>query len=366
MKGKQILQNLSPYQPGKQTEEIMQTYQLSRVVKLASNENPYGFSDQVKEALPSLAEHLEIYPDGYTTKLRKKLANQLNVNEDQLVFGGGSDEIIQIITRAFLSTDANTVMAKPTFTQYKHHSLIEGAEIREVETVNGHHQLDKMLEAIDDNTRIVWLCSPDNPSGTYISEKSFTSFMNKCSKDVLVVLDEAYIEFVDPEKRFNSVDHLATYENLIILRTFSKAYGLAGLRIGYGITNPHVSRLFDIVRGPFNTNSLAQQIALIALQDEVFIEETTRKNKQNKEAFKQFLHGIGWESFDSETNFLLIKTPVSGTEVFQYLLENGFIIRPGELLGYPNTIRVTIGRQEDMKELQDLLKAFQMKLNNEV
>src|SRR5699024_9121586 len=198
MDGKAVLKQLSPYQQGKQTSEIMEQYGLESIVKLSSNENPFGFSPRVKETLQSL-DHLEIYPDGYTAALRTKIANKLRISEKELAFGGGSDELIQIICRAFLSTETSTVMAKPTFTQYKHHSLIEGSHIKEVDVIEGEHDLERMLDAIDKQTKIVWICSPDNPSGTYIKEEDFASFMEKCPKDVLVILDEAYIEFVNED-----------------------------------------------------------------------------------------------------------------------------------------------------------------------
>lgn len=365
MNGKKILNEMAPYQQGKQSEEIMQEYNLDRVVKLASNENPFGYSKKVKAAFADL-NHLEIYPDGYTAKLRSKLAKKLNVEEQQLVFGSGSDELIQIITRTYLFPGANTVMAKPTFTQYKQQALIEGAEIREVPTNNGYHDLSEMLQSIDANTKVVWICNPDNPSGTYIPKEDFIHFMEKCPADVLVVLDEAYIEFVDEHVNYDSTTYLKDYHNLLILRTFSKAYGLAGIRMGYGITHQHITRNLDIVRGPFNTSAIAQNLASVAVDDEEFIRETVTENKNNKSQFEAFLNKLGWKFYESQTNFLLIHTPISGTDVFQYLLENGFIIRPGELLGYPNTIRVTIGSKKDMKELQDVLLKLEEKLNKEV
>lgn len=362
MIGKKVLNQLSPYQPGKQIEEIKATYNLDHVTKLASNENPYGYSQKVEKYIQTQNHELNIYPDGYTTHLRHAIAEKLNIKEKQLVFGNGSDEIIQIICRTFLYPGVNTVMATPTFTQYKHHSLIEGAHIKEIPTNNGFHDLQAMLEAIDEQTKVIWICSPDNPSGTMISEDDFTYFMNHCPSDVLVVLDEAYDEYVEREAYIHTLDYLKDYSNLILLRTFSKAYGLAGLRIGYGITHEKIATKIDIVRGPFNTTSLAQQAATIALKDTNFIQSTVDKNRRIKQSFERFLNDIDWTYYPSQTNFLLIDTPISGTDAFQYLIENGFIIRPGELLGYPNTIRVTIGTEHQMIELQEVLH----KLSSEI
>lgn len=355
MEGKSGLKQLRPYQQGKQTKEIMEEYKLSRVVKLASNENPFGYSSKVKESFPKIARELEIYPDGYTGELRAKLAQKLNIRETQLIFGAGSDELVQIISRTFLHPGVNTVMATPTFPQYKHHATIEGATIKEIPTNEGYHDIEAMLDAIDADTRVVWLCTPDNPTGTVLSAEQITSFMNNCPDHVLVVLDEAYYEFMNPTKRNNMIEKLGVYKNLIILRTFSKAYGLAALRIGYGITNEAILKKLDIVRGPFNTSTISQRAAYVALDDDDFITETVTLNNKVKSDFQAFLDQIGWVYYESDTNFLLVKTPINGSEVFEFLLSHGFIIRPGELLGYPNTIRITIGNEEDMKELQSVI-----------
>lgn len=365
MKSKSILNELSPYKPGKQIKEIKEAYGISKIVKLASNENPYGFSKKVTDYVLHNMHEFNIYPDGYTTELRTAIASKLNVNENQLLFGNGSDEIVQIICRAFIYPGVNTVMAAPTFPQYKHNALIEGAAIKEIPTINGYHDLDGMLTAIDKKTNVVWLCTPDNPSGSTISKKALYKFMDQCPKDVLVVLDEAYYEYMDSNLDPEAIAHLSTYQNLVILRTFSKAYGLAGLRVGYAIANKQLITKLDIARGPFNTTTLAQNAAIIALKDDAFIQATRGKNNVVKQSFQQFLDSIGWRYYDSQTNFLLVCTPLSGENVFQYLIENGFIVRPGEHLGYPNTIRVTMGNEEDMKQMQHVLYKLHQETNKE-
>lgn len=356
MQSKEVLNQLSPYQQGKQTDDIKKEFNLQKIVKLASNENPYGYSKTLQGEFLSLNHEFNIYPDGHTADLRSALAKKFNIVEDQLVFGSGSDEIIQMICRAYLYPGASTVMPDPTFPQFKHNALIEGAEVKGIPTIDGHHDLNGMLGAIDDQTTVVWLCTPDNPTGTIIRKDEFKDFMDQCPKDVLVVLDQAYFEFVEKENRLNDMENLAKYDNLIILRTFSKAYGLAGIRVGYAITHGDIARKLNIVRGPFNTTSIAQKAALMALSDQDFIDDTVAKNNKVKTSFQQFLDEIGWPYYESHTNFILISTPISGIEVFNYLLERGYIIRPGDILGYPNTIRVTIGTEEQMEELQRLLK----------
>lgn len=366
MSGKEVLQQLAAYKQGMQIEEVQKKFNVERIVKLASNENPYGFSDKVKELLRDATFDFEIYPDGYAYDLRVKLANKLQVEEEQLVFGGGSDEIITFICRAFLEEGTNTVMATPTFPQYRHHALIEGATIKEVPTVDGRHDIEGMLSAIDAHTKVVWLCTPDNPTGEIILKNEFESFMSRCPNDVLVVLDEAYYEFVEDAYQSDLLANLKKYRNLIVLRTFSKIYGLAGLRVGYAIAEAEIAEKLNIVRGPFNTSSLAQRAAMAALDDDAFIASTKKMNNEVKRNFEQYLDGIKWTYHESHTNFLLVHTPIDADEVAHYLLTHGFIVRSGTLLGYPNTIRITIGKAADMAALQTVLDQLIRDIDKEV
>lgn len=359
MKQKNVLSQLSAYQQGKQTHEIKEAYNLEKIVKLASNENVYGYSPKVKDYLVNHLPELNIYPDGHTAELRTALARMYDVEENQLLFGSGSEEVIHMICRAFISEGANAVMAANSFPQYKHNTLIEGGEPKEIPvTKAGKHDLEAMNTAIDENTTVVFICAPDNPTGTLITEEELLSFMKNCPEDVLVVLDEAYREFVDEEALLDSLTYLASYPNLITLRTFSKAYGLAGLRVGFGIGHPDVIHHLNVVRGPFNTTSVGQKAALIAIEDQDFIKKTKANNDRVKKKFYAFLDSINWHYYETYTNFIYVSTPVSGMEVSQYLTEHGFIVRPGELLGYPNSIRITFGKEEDMKEMQHLLNKF--------
>lgn len=360
---KKVLEQLSPYQQGKQTEEIKKEYGLSKVIKLASNENPYGASPEIKKGLMHVIEDTHIYPDGYVTDLRTVVVEKYNIKENNVVFGSGSDELIQLITRAFLVRGDHTVMATPTFSQYKHNATIEQAYIEEVALIDGVHDLDGMLRAMHDQTKIVWICNPNNPTGTVVKKDDFVAFMDQCPKDVLVILDEAYYEFMDKNNDLDAIPLIHTYPNLLILRTLSKAYGLAGLRVAYGIGDSEVIKQLDIVRGPFNTSALAQKAASIALQDEEFLNEGVETNQSVRKSFEAFLDSIGWKYFPSETNFLLVSTPVSGTKIFDFFIKNGFIVRPGELLGYPHTVRISIGRKDEMDALKKVIEQFEIELN---
>ncbi|WP_199425925.1 histidinol-phosphate transaminase [Thermaerobacillus caldiproteolyticus] len=364
MKIKNQLQGLPPYQPGKPIDEVKRQYGLTKVIKLASNENPYGCSPSVKEAIAKELDQLAIYPDGYARKLREKVAEHVGVNETQLIFGNGSDELVQIICRAFLSAETNTVMATPTFPQYRHNATIEGAEIRETPLVDGRHDLEGMLAAIDEQTRVVWICNPNNPTGTYVNESALLSFLQKVPRHVLVVLDEAYYEYVTADDYPETVPLLRQYDNIMILRTFSKAYGLAGLRIGYGIASETLVRQIEPAREPFNTSIVAQAAAIAALEDQSFIKECVEKNRRGMETFYRFCQENGLHYYPSEANFILIDFGIEGNKVFQYLLERGIIVRSGNALGFPTSVRITVGSEEQNAQiceaLQQMIKEKQL------
>jgi histidinol-phosphate aminotransferase len=335
MQIKDQLTNLKPYQPGKPIEEVKKEYNLTHIVKLASNENPYGSSERAKKAIQDELNQLALYPDGYSAQLRESLARFLKVEENEIIFGNGSDEIVQIICRAFLKKGTNTVMATPL--------------------INGYHDLDSMLAAIDEQTKVIWLCSPNNPTGTYINEKSLHTFMNKVPGHVLVILDEAYYEYVTASDFPVTLPLIKEYKNVMILRTFSKAYGLAALRVGYGIANKELIKSIEPAREPFNTNRLGQTAALHALSDQEFIKQCSEKNKQGLEQFYQFSKEHGLSYYPSEGNFILIDFNRDADEVFQALLEKGYIVRSGKALGFPTSIRITIGTKEQNEEILQIL-----------
>lgn len=359
LKVKEQLLTLSPYKPGKPIEEVKREFNLDRVVKLASNENPYGSSALVKEAIAAEIENMALYPDGYAAELRAAVAKHVGVEQDQLIFGNGSDEVIQIICRALLSADTNTVMPTPSFPQYKHNAVIEGAEIREVPLRGGDHDLDAMLRAIDENTTIVWVCSPNNPTGTYVKGDELISFMKQVPKHTLIVMDEAYFEYAADQADYpDTVEFLNEYENLIVLRTFSKAYGLASLRIGYGIANESLLQKIEPAREPFNTSRMAQKVAIVALEDQAFIEECKKKNEEGLQQYYAFCDKNGLNYYPSFTNFVLIDFGRQGDEVFQFLLQRGFIVRSGNALGFPTSVRITVGTKEQNEQIIELLQQF--------
>ncbi|MDN4493862.1 histidinol-phosphate transaminase [Ureibacillus aquaedulcis] len=356
MKWKQQVYNMKAYQPGKPIEEVKKEFGLDEVVKLASNENPYGFSPKVKAFLEHDHSNHAIYPDGYAQDLRTAVANHLNVQETQVIFGNGSDDLIAIITRALLYPGVNTVMATPSFSQYRHNAEIEGAEVREIPMQNGKHDLVAMLDAIDEKTSVVWVCNPNNPTGTIVSDDELQNFLSKVPSEVLVVLDEAYYEYVNSPDHKETRSYIDKYPNIIVLRTFSKAYGLASFRVGYGFAQEEVISKLDAVRAPFNNTILSQKVAITALDDQTFINECREKNEAGKKQYIEFCEKHNLNYYPTETNFILFEVKADSDVVFKEMMKRGFIIRSGNALGIPGFIRVTIGTEEQNGKFLSLLE----------
>ncbi len=344
------LLTLKAYTPGKSSQEVQREYNLEKVVKLASNENPYGTSSLVKEAISF--DNFAIYPDGASTDLRKEVAEYTGVKEDQLIFSSGLDELIEMISKALLDENFNTVMASGTFPQYRHNAVIQNAEIREVPLKNGRHDLPAMAKKIDDKTQVVWICNPNNPTGTYVDDKELEQFLQSIPSHVLVVMDEAYYEYVTAEDYPETIPLLDQYDNLMVLRTFSKAFGLASFRVGYGIGAASFIQQLEVARLPFNTSVLAQKAALAALKDLDFVEKSVSLNAIERQKYYEFCKQHQIDYYPSQGNFIFISIPgKESAEVFQYLLERGYTVRP-----FPNGVRITVGTKEENEELFELIE----------
>ncbi|MWV44706.1 histidinol-phosphate transaminase [Paenibacillus sp. HJL G12] len=348
MKPKSHIVNLPVYQPGKPIEDVKRELGLDEVIKLASNENPYGASPKVKEAILAELENISIYPDGGAVELTADLAKTLGVNTNQIIFGCGSDEIIALLARAFFVPGDETIMADQTFSVYKSNADIEGAVSIEVPLVHGTHDLDAMLAKVNERTKMIWVCNPNNPTGTILSEQALTAFLDKVPANVLVVLDEAYCEYVTDPSYPNSIPYLEKYSNVVILRTFSKIYGLASLRIGYGIGQPDVIKLINQVREPFNTTRVAQAAAKAALKDQEYIASCRRANAAGILQLQGEFDRLGLEYFPAHGNFIMVDVRKPAGEIFDALLRKGIIIRAGHSK-YPTHIRVTVGSEEQNK-----------------
>ncbi|MBY0222708.1 MULTISPECIES: histidinol-phosphate transaminase [Sporosarcina] len=363
MNWKPILSTMKPYTPGRSIAEVKRTYGLQEVNKLASNENPYGSSPAVAEYLRSKADQFEMYPDAFTAGLRTKLAEFHQVDPMEILFGNGSDEMVTMISRALLQPGTNTVMASVTFPQYAHNAKIEGAEIRQVPMLdNGDHDLEGFLKAADDHTAIIWVCNPNNPTGNLLSSKKIKDFLDQAPKTALVVLDEAYFEYVTDPGQEDAMNWIHDYDNLIVLRTFSKAYGLASFRLGYGVTNKANMAELNKVRNPFNNNSLALAAAEVALGDQQFLQDCVKKNHIERKRYVDYAEKNSIAIYPSETNFVLIEVPMDSDEACEKLLQHGFIVRSGKLLGTPGYVRVTVGTEQ---QNTDFFKAFDQLLITE-
>jgi histidinol-phosphate aminotransferase len=331
---------------------------MEKVIKLASNENPFGTSRYVWEALERVKHDLALYPEGDAPLLKEKVAEQVEVDPRRLIFGNGSDEVIRLITRTYLEPGDEAVMAENTFSRYETNVCIDGGIPVKVPMVEGKHNLPAMLDAITERTKLVFLCNPDNPTGTILTEQELTSFLEQVPGHVLVILDEAYFEYVESPDYPDSISQLDYNPQIIILRTFSKIYGLAALRVGYGIAHPDVIKELQKVRDPFNVNRLAQVAALAAVEDQTFVNYCRIQNRVGLKMITSRLDELGLSYFPPHGNFVLINTSRPSEEAYQALLRQGVIVRPGSQLGFPTHIRVTVGTKEQNEEFLRVLREW--------
>lgn len=352
LKPRKAVNNLPVYTPAKSIDSTKKEFGFDRVIKLAGNENTLGFSPLAREALRDITSY---YPDGAAVNLREKLAGKLNVEPEQLVLGNGSFELLFLIGLAFLEQGEESIIAEPSFNWYKNVTLIMGGKIVTVPLNHFKVDLDAILLAVTDKTKIIWLCNPNNPTGTIFTKEQLEKFLLKVRKDIIVVLDEAYYDFVVEEGYPDSVSLLDRYENLIILRTFSKLEGLAAFRLGYGIANEELIGYLNKVRMPINTNGAAQIAALAALEDTDFKQKTLDNVRAGLETYYKALEQWNLPYVKSNTNFILFDTGTDSEVIVQEFLKKGIIIRGGKEFGYPTMVRVSIGTPEENEKVLSLL-----------
>ena len=354
----QIL-GLIPYSPGRPMEEVERELGLDDVLKLASNENPLGPSPLALQAIREAVQGLHRYPDGGCYALRQGLSRRLGVTPEELCFGNGSNELLELVTRAFLGPGDEAVMGHPAFVVYRSVCQAVGGQIREVSLKDFTHDLRGMLKAVTARTKLVFLGNPNNPTGTYVSPTDLDDFVRALPPDVILVVDEAYREYVPRYLQPDLLRYVREGRYLLALRTFSKAYGLAGLRIGYGIGSTEMVELLNRVRQPFNVNALAQKAGLAALDDAAHLEETLRITEAGRRTMQSRLDELGLVSIPSVTNFILVNVVVEGKAVADALLRKGVIVRSMEGYGLPAYIRVTVGTpQENSRALQALAEVL--------
>jgi histidinol-phosphate aminotransferase len=348
--------NLKPYIPGKPIEEVKREFGLKSVIKLASNENPYGPSPKVLKAILKAAQDVNRYPDGSCFELRQELAKRLKVQPEQFVFGCGSDEAIVLAIRAFVEPGDEVVIAKPSFLVYSLAASAAGAELVQVPLLGLRYDLPLMKMAVNAKTKLVIIGNPDNPSGLYVSKAEVEEFLNGFPEDVLVLFDEAYFEFVTEKDYPDTLALLRSRKNIIVARTFSKLYGLAGLRIGYAVASVEVADLMNRAREPFNVTSLAQAAAVAALKDQGYYRKILAVLKRERDKVCQGLTKLGVEFSKGYTNFIQIKVSRDSREVSLALLKKGVIVRDMNVWGLENYIRVSIGTPSENQRFLRALK----------
>ncbi|MGL4739757.1 MAG: histidinol-phosphate transaminase, partial [Sarcina sp.] len=324
---------VAKYIAGKPISEVKRELGLTKVVKMASNENPLGCSPNVKIALKELVDNTYLYPDAGNHDLIEALSKKLDINKEEIFLGGGSSSLIKVICNTILSKGDESIIADNTFALYENYTKLMGAKVIKVPLKDFKLDIEKMVNAITDKTKIIWFCNPNNPTGTIFNEEDFNKVIDRIPKNVLVVMDEAYIEYVADRNFPNSLEVRKDRENFIILRTLSKAYGLASLRVGYGIANKELVSFFNRVINPFEVNLYAQVAGVAALEDEEFLDSVTSFNYFEREKFYVELEKLGYEYIESQANFILVNVKGDDKALSEYLLQKGFIIRPGHLLG---------------------------------
>jgi histidinol-phosphate aminotransferase len=350
------VQQLIPYTPGKPIEELERELGLSHIIKLASNENPLGPGKKALAAIQATLKDLALYPDGNGFNLKRALANKYAVDMNQITLGNGSNEILELVARAFLTPGLEVVFSQHAFAVYPLVTQAVGATAVVAPALNYGHDLDAMLQRVTDKTRLIFIANPNNPTGTLLSHADLEVFIRALPDTCICVLDEAYCEFVGDASATlstssidgtSSIDWLKKYPNLLITRTFSKAYGLAGLRIGYGLSSPQLADILNRVRQPFNNNMLALVAAEAALTDTEHLQNTIAFNAQGMQLITEGFKNLGLEWVPSAGNFVLVDLKQPTTPVYEALLCKGVIVRPVGVYELPNHLRITIGTQTE-------------------
>ncbi|MFA5118196.1 MAG: histidinol-phosphate transaminase [Candidatus Omnitrophota bacterium] len=350
--------DLTPYKAGKPIEETKRQFKLSKIIKLASNENPLGPSPKAAAAIQRCLSRVNRYPDSQSFYLKNELAKQLKVLPENIVFGNGSDELIDIIIKTFVNDDEFILTSQVTFLEYEIIAKVNGKLIRTVPLKDFTYDLDALVRAANNKTKLIFIANPNNPTGTYITKAQLERFLSRLPQNVIVVLDEAYDLFIDVDDYPDSLNYLKN--NVIILKTFSKAYGLAGLRVGYALASNRFTPFMEKTRQPFNINTLAQAAARAALRDKGFLRKTRDITLEGKHYLYKALDQMGLRYVPSVANFILIDTGRDGVKLFQELLKKGVIVRDMQQYGLKDFIRVSIGT---MSENRIFVSTFKKVLN---
>ncbi len=356
---------LHPYTPGKPVEELERELGISNAIKLASNENPLGCSDLAKQAIKAASQDIELYPDANAYYLKQKLTAKLGVEVTQITIGNGSNDVLDLVARTFLNEQVEAVFSEYAFLVYPLVVQACGATARVAKALPTDskqaygHDLKAMLALINDKTRLIFVANPNNPTGTWLNRVELKAFIDQVPAHIAVVIDEAYFEYVDEADYPDSLQWLSDYANLIVTRTFSKIYGLAGLRLGYAVCSREISDLLNRVRQPFNANTLALVAATASLEDDDFVAASRQNNQLGLQQLSEYLDSKSVQYIPSVANFLTVRFGERSNEIYQSLLQQGVILRPLANYGLAEFLRVTIGTPQQqavlMQKLDNLL-----------
>lgn len=355
------IRQLHPYSPGKPIEELERELGINNAIKLASNENPLGCSPRAHGVLAQASEHIELYPDANAYYLKQRLALKLGVEQNQITIGNGSNDVLDLVARSFLDASAEAVFSQYAFMVYGMVTQACGARAC-VAPALGHdsgspygHDLDAMAGLIGDRTRVVFIANPNNPTGTCLRSNELRAFIEQLPSHIAIVVDEAYFEYVELEDYPDTLQWLDQFPNLVVTRTFSKIFGLAGLRVGYSVSSPELCDLFNRVRQPFNGNSLGLAAAQAALDDDEFVARSRKENARGLSSMCDWFDARGIEYIPSAGNFLTVRFGTSSPQVYQQLLQQGVIVRPVANYDLPEHLRISVGTEAQLEQLYQAL-----------
>lgn len=345
------IQNITPYQPGKPIEEVERELGIPSVIKLASNENPLGASPLALASAQNALLKAHMYPDGGCYDIKQALAKFLKVDPTQLTIGNGSENILELIAKAYLTKNSAAVISQYAFLTIQLLITSYAADMITVPALEFGHNVNAMIAAITEKTRIIFVVNPNNPTGTYLSATEIKLLLDSVPPRVLIVIDEAYHEYIEPSEQIDLISLLKNYPNLLITRTFSKAYGLAGLRLGYAVSSPEIADVLNRARLPFNVNYIAAAACVSALQDQEHIQKSLTLNKVGMQQLGDGFKKMNIATIPSRCNFITINTQQNALEIYQKLLYQGVIVRPLTAYGLPTFLRITIGTPDENEKL---------------
>ncbi len=355
---KKNIQHIEPYPPGKSIDEIKKELGITgKIIKLNSNENPLGPSPKVVQALKESLTNINLYPRASYVELKQAIANNFNVSPTQVVLGNGSNEVIEFVFKAYLSEDDEVIVSKPSFLMYEKFAQIYGVSLKAVPlTEDLKHNLKEIKRMVSRKTKAIFLDHPHNPTGSTLKHKEWENFLHSIDEDLVLVIDEAYGEFIDDPTVPQGIEFLERRKSTLILRTFSKAYGLAGLRLGYGITSEEIASSLEKVRQPFNINALAVVAGIAALEDNQHLIKTRKITIKGREYLTKSLTDLGFKVYPSQANFIMVDFGEKCETIYKELLHRGILLRPLKAYGFPTCLRITIGLPEDNETLISTIK----------